>query len=164
MNSFRTQPMLTTPILTATQKQSHQNDRVDAIQLLANNICAGFRQLISSLHFMSHFIFTLWSHTPLPPPHHPSPPQPTISTITATPLEAVLTLFFIFTSAPCSRRQLIPSRCLFAQAKWRGVHPPYTHHHHTINTTSTTVRQSIHLHKHTTKELSMHTMATTNTI
>jgi hypothetical protein len=52
----------------------------------ANNILAGFRHLISSLHFMSHFIFTLHSHTPLPPPYHPSPPQPTISTITATPL------------------------------------------------------------------------------
>jgi hypothetical protein len=49
---------------------------------------------------MSHFIFTLYSHTPLPPPYHPSPPQPTISTITASPLVAVLTLFFIFTSAP----------------------------------------------------------------
>jgi hypothetical protein len=53
----------------------------------ANNIFAGFRYLISSLHFMSHFIFTLFCHTPqLPPPYHPSPPQPTISTITATPL------------------------------------------------------------------------------
>jgi hypothetical protein len=40
----------------------------------ANNIFAGFKDLISSLHFMSHFIFTLCSHTPLPPPYHPSPP------------------------------------------------------------------------------------------
>jgi hypothetical protein len=52
----------------------------------ANNILAGFRHLISSLHFMSHFIFTMHSHTPLPPPYRPSPPQPTISTIPATPL------------------------------------------------------------------------------
>jgi hypothetical protein len=130
----------------------------------ANNIFAGFRHFISSLHFMSHFTFTLYSHTPLPPPHHPSPPQTTISTITATPQVAVLTLFFIFTSAPCSRRQLIPSRCLFLQAQRRGVSPFYTHHHQTTNTTSTTVRQSIHHHKHTTQQLSMHTMDTTNTI
>jgi hypothetical protein len=83
----------------------------------ANNIFPGFRSFISSLHIMSHFIFTLYSHTPLPPPpYHPSPPQPTISTITATPLVAVLTLSSIFASAPCSRRQLIPLRCLYAQA------------------------------------------------
>jgi hypothetical protein len=106
----------------------------------------------------------LHSHTPLPPPHHPSPPQPTISTIIATPLVAVLTLFLIFTSAPCSRRQIITSRCLFAQAQRRGGCPFYTHHHHTTNTTSTAVRKSIHHHEHTTKQLSMHTMATANTI
>jgi hypothetical protein len=29
----------------------------------ANNIFAGVKDLISSLHFMSHFIFTLYSHT-----------------------------------------------------------------------------------------------------
>jgi hypothetical protein len=116
----------------------------------ANNIFAGFKDLISSLHIMSHFIFTLHSHTPLPPPYHPSPPTTTISTITASPLVAVLTLSVIFASAPCSRRQMITSRCLILQAQWRGVYPYYTHHHHTTNTTSTTVRQSIHHHKHTT--------------
>jgi hypothetical protein len=53
----------------------------------ANNIIAGFQHFISSLHFISHFIFTLYSRTPLPPAHHPSPPpQSTISTITASPL------------------------------------------------------------------------------
>jgi hypothetical protein len=62
----------------------------------ANNIFAGFKDLISSLHFMSHFILTLYSNTLLPPTqHHPSPPQPTISTITATPL------FKVFSSS-CS--------------------------------------------------------------
>jgi hypothetical protein len=131
----------------------------------ANNIFAGFKHFISSLHFMSHFIFTLHSHTPLPPPHHPSPSQPTISTITATPRVAVLILSVIFTSAPCSRRQMMTSRCLYLQAQRRGVYPYYTHHHHhTTNTTSTTVRQSINHHKHTTQQLSMQTMATTNTI
>jgi hypothetical protein len=130
----------------------------------ANIIFTGFRHLISSLHFMSHFIFTLYSHTPRPPPYHPSPPQPTIANITATPRAAVLTLSFIFTSAPCSRRQRIPSRGFSLQAQRRGVLPSYTHHHHTTNTTSTTVRQNIHHHKHTTKQLSMQTMATTNTI
>jgi hypothetical protein len=43
------------------------------------------------------------------------------------------------------------------------VYPCYTHHHHTTNTTSTTVGQNIHHHKHTTLQLSMNTMATTNT-
>jgi hypothetical protein len=82
----------------------------------ANNIFVGYQQFISSLHFMTHFIFTLYSRTPLPPPYHPSPPQPTISTNTSCPPVAVLTLSFIFTSAPCSRRQMITSRCLFQQA------------------------------------------------
>jgi hypothetical protein len=61
----------------------------------ANNIFAGFRHLISSLHFMSHFIFTLHSHTPLPPPYHHSPPQPIIFTITATPLSPTSSYTYI---------------------------------------------------------------------
>jgi hypothetical protein len=40
------------------------------------------------------------------------------------------------------------------------LHPPPPYNKHNINY----VRQSIHHHKHTTQQLSMHTMATTNTI
>jgi hypothetical protein len=130
---------------------------------------------ISHPHFTSQ-IKLYYNITSLPPNHliHHSrlllPPHPS-------PQEAVLTLSWIFGSAPFSSRYFTASILLFLHAQRRGVSPAYTRHHTTITTTemttkAITVRQatsyhdkSILLSPQTHKTTTIHArMATSNTI
>jgi hypothetical protein len=119
-------------------------------------------------HLTAHFKLHN-NYTPLPkiPPH---PPLPTTTAITASPQVTVLTLSWIFGSAPFSRRYLATSKYFILQATLRGVHPCYIHHR--TKNTKTTIRHTTSYHDksinpspqtHKTTTIHAHT-TTSNTI
>jgi hypothetical protein len=133
----------------------------------AHNAFGCVRHLIPSLHFTSclivysHCIVTQHYHQLIPPPH----PSSLTTIITARPQVHVLTLAFIFTSAPCCQRKLTTPRWPLPEAKWRGECPCYTNHqhHHTTNTKSTTTLRhtwSFHIASHHINKASIATHTT----
>jgi hypothetical protein len=135
----------------------------------ANNIFAGskisYRHFTSCLTSYSHCIVTHHYHHHIIPHHHN---QPSLPSLPPHHLRSSSCTHLVLHIHICSVLKEAADRfemfILTGQVKRSSspLHPPPPYNKHNIN--STTVWQSIHHHKHTTQQLSMHTMATTNTI